>query len=593
MKTNQLSSRYEMVLTADTPDGDSSLQATIVDLETKKKLAARVTISDADGNFINRRYVTPGFWADGEFEISLKPGIFNINVRCGIEYEPVELELDIIQGKAVEIKFHLKRWVNMPDKGWYAGDSHIHVVHGENQYNVGIPYTALVCRGEGLQYTNLTYMWDSKGAEEIKSDKKLSRDDLAQKIKELYPKERLDSLCRENCTEDFFLNWNLESPKAYLNHEEGNPLSGLCFGHGWTVNMDGYGDRNWLSPPNYEIHEDIHRHGGITLYTHPCRWWITKGKLVSNMAIELPFDTLAGPTYDGLDVMSDAAEDIQNQQLWYTLLNMGYKMPGTASSDSCTDRFYSVLPGIFRTYTHINGPFSFAALAEGIKAGHNFVTSGPFIMFSIGDSLLGDETEATGKKVEGKIEAYTSGDKNERLTIVQLIRNGRVIKSWDLRAQDKRICELTFEIEESETSWYFAKCYGTDDEQVAFTNPIYFVAPGFERPRPVKALVQGRVLDSETRKPVNARIQIINNGEVISQHEVIDGEYQIEIPAASSLKIDQTGYQSITKSILMDCEPIFNLTYNLSNIALCRLETFTTMKRLLRAAKIDFLLEKE
>lgn len=103
---------------------------------------------------------------------------------------------------------------------------------------------------------------------------------------------------------------------------------------------------------NFESHALIHSLDGAVSYSHPCRWWwgkwsgrgiypVEEKKFVSNMAVELPFDTVAGPTYDTIDVLMQAHESAANgcaQQLWFLLLNKGYRIAASGSTDARFDR---------------------------------------------------------------------------------------------------------------------------------------------------------------------------------------------------------------------------------------------------------------
>src|SRR5207249_62070 len=123
---------------------------------------------------------------------------------------------------------------------------------------------------------------------------------------------------------------------------------------------------------NFESHSLIHAQHGAVFYTHPARWWMgawggqgayprREQMRVSNMAVELPLDTLIGPTFDGIDVLTGSGEHEANAkafELWSLLLNHGYRLAATASSDACFDRPGGGIPGVVRTYTCIPGGFS-------------------------------------------------------------------------------------------------------------------------------------------------------------------------------------------------------------------------------------------
>ena len=213
------------------------------------------------------------------------------------------------------------------------------------------------------------------------------------------------------------MTWNLEAPKNYWRGDVSH-----CMGHGWTLGMgnrtaDGRDpiteldamsahdyQRDKTPTPNFDSHALIRDLGGIVSYTHPARWWrgkwggrmeypVESDKFVSNLAQELPFDTIAGPTYDTIDILMQTREREVNrfgQQLWYMLLNRGYRLAGTASSDATFDRPGGAVPGKVRTYTRIEGEFSVSKVAAAMRAGRNFVTSGPLLTFEINGRRIGE-----------------------------------------------------------------------------------------------------------------------------------------------------------------------------------------------------------
>jgi len=63
--------------------------------------------------------------ADGEF-ISLPPGSFAATFTGGPEHITETQKFTVDANGPHELTFHLKRWINPADYGWYSGDSHIH-----------------------------------------------------------------------------------------------------------------------------------------------------------------------------------------------------------------------------------------------------------------------------------------------------------------------------------------------------------------------------------------------------------------------------------------------------------------------------------
>jgi hypothetical protein len=59
------------------------------------------------------------------FVIELPPGKYALTVERGKEYFPLSRQITI-GGEAVQESFPLRRWINMPQRGWYSGDTHVH-----------------------------------------------------------------------------------------------------------------------------------------------------------------------------------------------------------------------------------------------------------------------------------------------------------------------------------------------------------------------------------------------------------------------------------------------------------------------------------
>ena len=355
-----LSARAQSLVAAEMAPGrgQAELRVSILSRETRQPVPCTVTLVDASG-----RTATAG---EG--------------LRVG-ERRSIQVELE--------------QQVDLRGRGWFAGDSHVHMIHGEKTIAVDFDQVALAARAEDLQYLSLAQAWQ---------------------LDDPTP-ERLEAELARRSTPDCVLTWNLEEPKNYFQGD-----AGRCLGHCWTLGMRGRtpeganvipmlsrasaGDYESQKPSfaNFESHALIHGQGGAVFYTHPARWWTgawggqggypKQDKMrVSNMAVELPLDALAGPTFDGLDIITGAGEfgaDQKSFKLWSLLLNHGYRVAATASSDACFDRPGGAVPGAARLYTFVAGGFSLAAVAHAAARGRTFVTTGPLLAVSWTDNRSGN-----------------------------------------------------------------------------------------------------------------------------------------------------------------------------------------------------------
>jgi hypothetical protein len=576
------------------------LAGRIVDAQTGRPMAGTVSIRTSEGSVLTEHAsFRDGFRSDGVFEKEVPPGTTVITISRGFDYAAARQELTLREGERRDLEFRIARRTPLRAEGWHAGDNHVHMIHGERRIPVEFGDVALAARAEGLDYLSVAHHWN---------------------LPEPTP-EALEQACARQSTAEFLMMWNLEAPKNYWRGDVSQ-----CAGHGWTLGMRGRteGGRDAIAEllslsawdyerhkpptPNFEMHALIRSLGGMVSYTHPHRWWrgkwggqggypLEEKKLVSNMAQELPFDTIAGPTYDSIDVMMQPREREVNrkaQELWFLLMNHGYRIAATASSDTTFDNPGGGVPGKVRVYTRLEGAATPAALAGAVKAGRNFVTSGPLVVLDIGGRRIGDAIRLDGPmKTKARIRAWASGHPGERLTRVELIRNGVVLRVFQPGADG---FETTVELNETETAWYIARAYGSAPDQAAITNAIYFEGRGYQAPRPHPAGVTGSVRDAGTGAPLDGAYEVIrmvgSRQEVLSRDRFAGGRFAATVPATARLRVRADGYEPLVRSVFMDSPALLEPMLNMRGEQLSDWATFEEVKRRLGAVRLDFPLRR-
>ena len=573
----------------------ATIAGRVLDAETGATIPATITIRASDGAIVtDHPSFQAGFRSSGTFEKQVPAGETTIVVSRGFDYIPVERRLILAGDERLTETFELRRRSTLHREGWYCGDNHDHMIHGERSILVDFSYVALAARAEGLDYLAVAQYWNVS---------KVSSEEL------------------ERATHDlnlpgFTLTWNLEAPKNYWRGDASHTL-----GHGWTVGVRGRtaGGRDAIAEllalsamdyesekptvPNFEIQALIHSLGGISAYSHPARWWrgkwggqgvylVEENKFISNMAAELPFDTVCGPTYDAIDILMPPQEVKANQEalkLWFLLLNHGYHIAASASSDATFDRPGGGVPGKVRMCTHLDGEVEMPRVAAAIQAGRSFVTSGPLLVLEIGGRGSGSVVTLPALAQKGTIRAWA-----DRLTRVELVRNGVVVRSFDAAA-GKNEFTAEFDVNETGPAWYIARCYGSDELQVAFTNPVWFEPSGWQPPRPSRARVELGVIDSSGRA-LDGDCEIIR---MVGKEAVIEsripfhaGTLSLEAPGTARLRVHVSGYKTATQSILMDYAPLRDLTVNMRPEQLTDWDTFERIRDLLRQVSLEFLMER-
>lgn len=582
---------------------DAVVVGRVLDADTGQVIPCTVTIFASDKSIVTESPAfEDGFRSSGQFEKAVPPGETTITISRGFDYVASQSKIDLKPKERRQLVFWLRRQANLPRRGWYCGDSHDHMNHdgGNPAFPMGFPYVALAARAAGLDYMSIAQNWI------------LPADQMTP--------THLSALTDSVSTPDFTLTWNMEEPKNYWRGDVTH-----CLGHCWFLGMRGStpdgkdaiqalfqmsaGDyQSEKTPtPNFESQALIHALDGAIAYTHPCRWWwgdwggrdpypAEVGKFVSNLAQELPYDTVVGPTYDSMDILMqpwDREASLEAQRLWFLLLNHGYRMPATASTDSNFSGKGTANPGKARVYTYVEGSHSITAIAQAMKAGRNFVTNGPLLLMQIGGHQVGDVIHLNDPSdFQVNLQAWPSGSAGELLTRVELIRNGEIAKVFEIGKQERDF-SAEFNIRETGTAWYIARCFGPND-QVAITNPIYFEGRNDAPPQATPAHVTGVVTDL-AGKPLAGECDVIGMVGLApvrqSTHPFTGGQFTLDVPGTTRLQVRVAGYKPMMESVFMDYQPLLRMTWGMRESEITDWKTFEEIKDLLGNVRLEFHLE--
>jgi hypothetical protein len=580
----------------------ATLAGLIKDASTGEPTPCTVSITDVHGRIVTENEsFQSGFRCPGQFRKQLPPGKTRIRITRGFETKAVERDLNLAAGEEAKVEVSLVRLVDLRKRGWYSGDSHAHMLHGEKTVPVDFDFVALTARAQDLEYLSLAQSW----------------------ILEHPTPEALNAELNARSRPDCFLTWNLEAPKNYYKGD-----AGRCLGHCWNLGVRGRtkegrnvvqellnasaSDYESEKPTyaNFESHSLIHEQGGAVFYTHPARWWLGSwgGKggypkqeqmRVSNMAVELPLDTLIGPTFDGLDVLTTSGEQAANAkafEVWSLLLNHGYRLAATASSDACFDRPGGAVPGSARTYTFLPKGFSFSAVTSAMAAGNTFATTGPLQLVTL-DSLPPGSVFASGSGQRTlAIEAWPPGDDPHGLSRVQILRNGSVVREF-IPNLASGCFQTNVPIQESQTAWYSLRTFaGESQNRIAVSSAFYFTAKESQPPKPVPARVRVKIIDARSGKPLSGTVTEVQFQGTIprsrNRHVLPSGEGELLVPATTRLRAEAKGYAPCMLSPFLDCPPLVETVTQLSDSDLLDWRTFEKIRHQLSKIELVFRLQK-
>jgi hypothetical protein len=114
----------------------------------------RGPISSSD-RLHNKATGTEQFYTAGAARLELPPGRYRVRAFKGIEYRVARAELDIVAGEEKALDVELERWIDMPARGWYGVDDHVHITRrtSDDDRRIGT-----WMRAEDLHIANLLQM---------------------------------------------------------------------------------------------------------------------------------------------------------------------------------------------------------------------------------------------------------------------------------------------------------------------------------------------------------------------------------------------------------------------------------------------------
>jgi hypothetical protein len=187
-------------------------------------------------------------------------------------------------------------------------------------------------------------------------------------------------------------------------------------------------------PHNGVVADLAHAQQALVGYVHPFDWVIDPEK-EKTLTHTLPVDVALGKV-DYLEVVSFVDDHRATAEIWYRLLNLGFRLSAGAGTDAMTN--YASLRGpvgMNRVYL-ASSDRSTASLSAAIKGGHGFATNGPLVGLKVNGVGPGEtfplppagEGRGEGNRQRVRIEAAVRSI--VPLSDVELVFNGQVLKRF-------------------------------------------------------------------------------------------------------------------------------------------------------------------
>jgi len=443
------------------------LEVTVVDAASGHSMPARLSVTAADG----RSFAPDDAWrhADEAFvrgEQAFEHGYFHTRGRAAVtapagavvvqawrgpEYAAVRQELSLAAGETKALRLALRRLDDLPARGWWGGDLHVHMNYGGHYRNTP-ERLAFQGRAEGLHLI-----------ENLVVNKE----------------QRIPDIAAFRTTPD-----PVSTPRFLLVH--GQEFHTGFWGHTALLGLrdhyllpDYSGQANTASaslvPTNAEVADLAHAQGALMGYVHPFDTAPDPDNANEPLSYALPVDAALGKL-DYLEVMG-FSDHLITSEVWYRLLNCGFRIPAGAGTDAFPN-FASLRgpAGLLRTYVKAGPRLEHRAFLDGLRRGRTFVTNAPLLTFEVeGREPGGEIALAAGRALQARVRLRSAVPVEH----LQVMANGKVVAEVPLTG-DRTRAEASLTLPAESSGWYVLRAWSErprlpvlDLYPFASTSPIY------------------------------------------------------------------------------------------------------------------------
>jgi hypothetical protein len=441
--------------------------------EAGRPVPARVSVTAADGRghapdqswrHVDEALV-PGeqrfehgyFHADGRASLSVPAGRLSVEAWRGPEYAVARAEVDAVAGRTHPVRLAPGRLADMPARGSWGGDLHVHMNYG-GAYRNTPRHLAFQARAEGLHLLyNLV----------------------------VNKEQRVPDIDYFRTTPD-----PVSTPRFLLLH--GQEFHTSAWGHLGLLGLRehyllpdyaGYASTALasLAPTNADVADMARAQGALVGYVHPFDEPPDPGDERVPLMNALPVDVALGKS-DYLEVMG-FSDHHATAGVWYRLLNCGFRVPAGAGTDAFPN-FASLRgpAGLLRTYAQAGPRLDARAFLQAVKQGRTFVTNAPLLSLAVEGRGPGDEVRLPAGRHRLKVRAWMRSA--VPVDHVEIVERGSVLATVPLSA-DRHSADGTVEVDVEKSGWLVLRAHADrprlpvlDLYPYATTSPVYVTVDG-------------------------------------------------------------------------------------------------------------------
>jgi hypothetical protein len=316
------------------------------------------------------------------------------------------------------VTVRLERWIDLPKRGWYSGDNHVHMTRARDDNAVILG----LARAEDVHVTNLLAMGN---------------------LEVTYYDQYAYGASGQAFDGAHALVSGQEDPRT---SRTGHTI------HLNTASQVRHQDSYFVY---HQAFEELRRGGALSGYAHVGSGWFNEAR---GLALDVPFGIV-----DLVEVLQGGE---LHTDLWYDFLNLGYRLTPSAGSDHP----YIDLLGTVRTYAQVEAPFTPARWFDSLRQGRAFVSSGPIVSLEIAGHGTNPHIDlAPGETVDVKASATCDQDVDQ-LHRLELVVAGDAVANA-ASASGSRTLTLEHKLQPTAGTWLAARCHGAYGR--AHTAPVY------------------------------------------------------------------------------------------------------------------------
>ncbi|MBI3477973.1 MAG: CehA/McbA family metallohydrolase [Acidobacteria bacterium] len=440
-----------------------------------KPVAARIFVTASDG----RAYAPDSAWmhADDSFVRSERPfeahyfdtagntkfmvpaGPVKIGVMRGFEFGFEQRTVGVVADTISAVTVHLRPNIPYEPAEWVSGDVHVHMNYA------------------GTYRNTPSHLIEQAAAENLAVIENLvvNKEQRFPDIATFSPK--MDSASNLN----HLLLHGQEFHTSYWGHLGLLGLKNNLILPGYA----GYPNTaaSSLYPANLNVADMAHAQGALVGYVHPLESVPDPSK-DDPLSYELPADVALGKV-DYIEVVG-FADHKSTAEVWYKLLNCGFRLPTAAGTDFMGN--YASLRGpigLNRVYAQVKpGPLKIGPWLASIKAGRTFATNGPLLWFEMGGKTAGEEIQLKGKETKQEVPFKVGLRSIVPLDHLQIVCNGKVTREIELKG-DRKAADASGTAALDGSGWCVLRAYSDKAEYpildlypYATTSPVYVSMAG-------------------------------------------------------------------------------------------------------------------